>query len=299
MFQARSLFGTAVAVLALSILTAGLAQAQVDLAITQAEAGWFEAGAGCSHYSPQFSNDSVYSGPVECVASKRIWVTNKGTAASQGTVTVRDFMNPEQPKGTTVVAVNGYCAFPGGCGVFNQNANGWSCSVAQGSVSCTRSDSLPVGSTYPPIVVRLIREDFSPLLCFNDLAIVSGGTSGGLVDTNLGNNTVFDDSISWPLNLAFGFSAVTIHTVPEGQVVSVDGSLHRTPHTFFWRSGELHSVVGDNNGAPWPGNEGLKLTNVSVTGALTQVQNNRVFWQFPIVAAGVTPYEQLTFIYTQ
>lgn len=93
--------------------------------------------------------------------------------------------------------------------------------------------------------------------------------------------------------------AVTVHSVPEGLVVSVDGSLYKTPHTFYWKLGELHTVLVDNNGAPWPGNEGWTPVLVAYDGVTVSVKNSQVLWSFPIVAAGLTPYEQLTAVFTK
>ncbi len=309
MFCAQKMLGgSLMALFCLLVLTTITAQAQVDLAITQSDAGVFAAGpsANCSAMSPQYTNIPDFARSGNCVQTKRIWVTNLGTAATNGVVTVRDFMTPEQPKGSTVLSTNGYCAqFQFGCAIAPQAANGWACVVFQGSLSCSRSDSLAPGKSYSPIVVKLLREDYSPLICFNDLANVSGGTDGGLVDTNLANNTSFDDSISWPLNPPLGrretgiTDAVTVHSVPEGLGVSVDGSLYKTPHTFYWKLGELHTILVDNNGVPWPGNEGWSPVLVSTDGVGISLKNSQVWWSFPIVAAGLTPYEQITVVYTK
>src|SRR5438270_1443159 len=173
--------GSTIALTAALFCSAMPVQAQVNLSITKAQSGDFRAGATnpstpqffCSDISPQFSNALFYGGPPSpatipnnCVNTITIWVVNKGTAATAGpggnAVVVTELLSPEQPKSSTVLSTNGYCAFPAGCstGVVNLGgtptppANGWACLVSQGRVTCARNDALPAGRSYPPIVIR-------------------------------------------------------------------------------------------------------------------------------------------------
>ena len=63
-----------------------------------------------------------------------ITVNNGGTAATSGTVTVSDNL----PSGLTAAAMTG---------------SGWNCTLA--TVSCSRSDALAAGGTYPPIFLTV------------------------------------------------------------------------------------------------------------------------------------------------
>ena len=67
-------------------------------------------------------------------ATYSIIVTNSGFAATSGQVTVTDTL----PPGLTATAING---------------NGWTCVL--GTLTCTRSDALAVGSSYPAITLTL------------------------------------------------------------------------------------------------------------------------------------------------
>ena len=86
-------------------------------------------------------------------------VGNNGLNATSGTVTVTDTL----PPGTTYVSASG---------------TGWSCGQAAGVVTCTRSDALAAGSTYPviTIVVTAPNDVCAPL---TNLAQVSGGGDPG------------------------------------------------------------------------------------------------------------------------
>lgn len=100
------------------------------------------------------------------------------TKASSGTVTVTDTL----PAGLTATAISG---------------SGWSCTLA--SLTCTRSDALAAGSSYPEITVIVAAptttsvERDSALRTFTNTATVSGGG-----DTSAGNNTG-----TWTTNVAY------------------------------------------------------------------------------------------------
>jgi uncharacterized repeat protein (TIGR01451 family) len=89
-----------------------------------------------------------------------ITVDNKaGKAASVGTVTVRDFL----PNGLTATSVT---------------ATGWNCSnLPTTFLSCSRSDALAAGDTYPAIAVTVSVTGGGPSV--TNFASVSGGGDGG------------------------------------------------------------------------------------------------------------------------
>ena len=86
-------------------------------------------------------------------AEYTIEVSNAGPSDSTGTVTVTDTL----PAGLTATAING---------------PGWNCVLA--TLTCTRSDSLPAGDSYPPITltVDVANNAASPQV---NLAKVEGG----------------------------------------------------------------------------------------------------------------------------
>lgn len=97
-------------------------------------------------------------------------VKNIGDAKTQGTVTVNDTL----PSTLTATAVSG---------------NGWTCTgVGSGTVSCTRSDALAPGASYPDILLR-VRVGGSSAQNISNTATVSGGGDG-----NLTNNSSTDTS---------------------------------------------------------------------------------------------------------
>ncbi len=306
------------ALLTLLICAIAPAMAQGDLAITVSSAGWFQTQIGpppqgvyCSNYSPQFNNEIQSPAnqwpftdfhpaptiPIGCINTKVIWVMNKGTVPTTAEVKVTDLLTPEQPKGSTILTANGYCAWEntgstsgqiwclGDSRIFGAptnkiSDNGWNCTVTQGKLVCTRSDALAPGATYPPITVKFIREDYSPLICFNDLATVTGG---GFTDIDPTNNVQFDDYQSWvtlfytfylPVNgLDNGHLLVVVNSVPNGRSVRVDGSYHQTPHFFVWGPSSIHTIEGEDNpkldavcsapipgtGTAFPGNPGYTV----------------------------------------
>ena len=116
-----------------------------DLAITKTHAGNFTQGDTGDTYA--------------------IIITNMGSAASSGTVTVADTL----PGSLTATAIGG---------------TGWTPNL--GTLTCTRSDTLAPGASYPPITVTVNVSSGAPASITNT-AVVSGGG-----DANSANNTAID-----------------------------------------------------------------------------------------------------------
>jgi uncharacterized repeat protein (TIGR01451 family) len=116
-----------------------------DLTITKSHVGNFRQGQSGATYN--------------------ITVSNAGTIASSGAVTMTDTL----PTGLTATAISGA---------------GWTCTVA--TTSCVRGDSLPGGSTFPVITLTVNVSGVSPASLTNT-AVVSGGG-----DSSAANNTAVD-----------------------------------------------------------------------------------------------------------
>jgi uncharacterized repeat protein (TIGR01451 family) len=128
------------------------------------------------------SNDSTYVGADLTIAKSHtgnfyrgqngvqytISVSNIGSTATSGTVTVTDTL----PAGLTATAISG---------------TGWTCVL--GTLTCTRSDALASGVSYPAIAltVNVSGTAGSPLV--NSVTVSGGG------DVNSGNNTDTDSTI--------------------------------------------------------------------------------------------------------
>jgi uncharacterized repeat protein (TIGR01451 family) len=98
-------------------------------------------------------------------ATYSITVTNSGFAATSGVVTVTDTL----PASLTATAIAG---------------TGWSCVL--GTLTCTRSDALPVGSSYPVITLTVDVAANAPASVTNTANVSGGGES------NTSNNTAND-----------------------------------------------------------------------------------------------------------
>jgi uncharacterized repeat protein (TIGR01451 family) len=94
-----------------------------------------------------------------------ITVSNTGAGPTIGTVTVTDTL----PTGLTPTALTGI---------------GWNCTLT--TLTCTRSDSLAAGASYPGITLTLNVANNAPASATN-LAVVSGGG-----ETNISNNSASD-----------------------------------------------------------------------------------------------------------
>ncbi|MBV9009153.1 MAG: VCBS repeat-containing protein, partial [Verrucomicrobia bacterium] len=101
----------------------------------------------------------------EIGATYTITVSNLGSAATSGTVTVTDVL-------------------PGGITGTELSGTGWICTLT--SVTCTRSDSLPAGSLYPAITIRVNVDAGAPSSVITTAAVSGGG------ETNFANDTAND-----------------------------------------------------------------------------------------------------------
>jgi uncharacterized repeat protein (TIGR01451 family) len=98
-------------------------------------------------------------------ATYSITATNSGSASTSGTVTVTDTL----PSGLTATDITG---------------TGWTCVL--GTLTCTRSDALAAGSSYPAITLTVNVSLSAPASVTNTASVSGGGQS------NTSNDTVND-----------------------------------------------------------------------------------------------------------
>lgn len=91
-------------------------------------------------------------------ATFTLTVRNEGGARTQGTVTVTDLL----PSGLTPVSATG---------------TGWTCSTSGSTVTCTRSDALAAGATWPAISLVADVTDAAPATVANTATVSGGGDS--------------------------------------------------------------------------------------------------------------------------
>jgi len=124
---------------------------------------------------PDLTLTLTHVGPLllgQSGATYTLLVRNVGFAPTDGSlITVAD----QLPAGLTATAIAGA---------------GWTCAV--GSLSCTRSDSLPAGSSYPTITVTVnIAPDAAA-------TVTNAATVGGGGETNTANDSATDSTVLQP-----------------------------------------------------------------------------------------------------
>jgi uncharacterized repeat protein (TIGR01451 family) len=107
-------------------------------------------------------------------ASYTITATNSGPAPTSGLVTVTDTL----PAGLTATAISG---------------TGWTCVL--GTLTCTRSDALAAGSSYPVITLTVDVSSTAPGSVTNSATVSGGG------ENNTANNTANDPTTIDPAAL--------------------------------------------------------------------------------------------------
>src|ERR1043166_4891352 len=102
-------------------------------------------------------------------ATYSITATNSGSAATSGTVTVVDTL----PAGLTATAISG---------------TGWSCVL--GTLTCTRSDALAAGSSYPLITLTVNVANNAASSVTNSVSVSGGGQTNTTNDTATNPTTI-------------------------------------------------------------------------------------------------------------
>ncbi len=282
-------------------MSAIAAMAAPNLSLTVAGQGTFTSlpVKVCSLFSPQFTNQTSWKGPGVCVDTITIWAFNNGPDDTDGTpVTVSNTFPVGLSKAGTVLAANGFCVFgAGNCGGVTVAPNGWNCSATLGSASCTRTDVLAAGHSYPPIVLKVLVEDAftAHLTEYDDVATVSGGGSAAT-----SKFTDFSGAVSGAGQVPCVIE-VDVHTVPEGLTLVVDGvRVTAGDRPIFWQVGSIHTIQTDDPpGVPL--NPGFTLRAINVGGLLTNIfgPRNTVLVNPPEgVVTGIT-HDQFTAIYSK
>jgi uncharacterized repeat protein (TIGR01451 family) len=130
-------------------------------------------------------------------------VTNSGTLATDGTpVTVTD-------------------AFPAGAfdSIVVKSAPGWSCTVTGLELSCTRTDPLAAGATYPRIEIEALVHDPVPASVTNTAVVAGGG------DSDASNNTATDVGTGTGASDLQLVGRATSTTVASGRPVTYEWTL--------------------------------------------------------------------------
>jgi uncharacterized repeat protein (TIGR01451 family) len=131
-------------------------------------------------------------------ATYSITVSNAGFGPTSGTVTVTDTL-PNVQNMLVPTAISG---------------TGWSCTLA--TLTCTRSDALASGSSYPAITLTVNVPQNIPANVTNSATVSGGG------DVNTGNNTASDPThIGPPLQIAPNNNSSTL-TLTSGSSASMD-----------------------------------------------------------------------------
>ena len=122
-------------------------------------------------------------------ATYTLIATNNGAASTSGTVSVVDTL----PSGLTATAISG---------------SGWSCTL--GTLTCTHSDALAAGSSYPAITVTVTVATTAAASVTNNAAVSGGG------EVTTSNNTASDPTAVTPVAIDDGVYTVPYHTASTG-----------------------------------------------------------------------------------
>jgi uncharacterized repeat protein (TIGR01451 family) len=166
---------------------------------------------------PDLAIVSTPNGPFtfgQAGATYTITVSDVGAVSSSGLVTVTIQLPLYQS--LTATALSGL---------------GWTCTLS--TLTCTRSDGLAAGGSYPPITLTGTVPTGLGLSSVTMTATVSGA------DANPANNA---SNPTTPV-IQSTFVATRVSTDPVGFRFTVDGTVYNSTQTFSWVAGSVHTIA--------------------------------------------------------
>lgn len=136
------------------------------------------SGGGSASASAEDPTD-IHESTPPAAANLAISKSHSGTFPQGGTGTYTLTVSNAVGAGTTSGAVTVTDTLPAGVTYSSASGAGWTCTQASGSVTCTRSDLLAAGSSYPPISLT-VNVTTSAACSFTNSATVSGGGSASV-----------------------------------------------------------------------------------------------------------------------
>jgi len=199
-------------------------------------------------------------------AAYTLTVKNSGSSATTGTVSLRDIL----PSGLTAAGMTG---------------SGWTCTTS--TLTCTRSDALAAGGSYPSVTVTVNVSSSAPSSVTNTATVSGGGES------NTGNGSASDvtaiASIVSPLPLpapgggkglvaAYSFDEGSGITVQDGSDSNNDGTIKNATWTTSGRYGGALTFNGTNAVVNVPDSSSLHLTSAMTLEAWVRPATVSSWW---------------------
>ncbi len=198
-------------------------------------------------------------------AAYTLTVKNSGAGPTTGTVSVRDTL-------------------PGALAAAGISGSGWTCTVS--TMTCTRSDALAAGGSYPPVIVTVNVSSSAPSSVTNTATVSGGG------DSNTGNSSASDvtsiASVVSPLPLppSSGTGLVAGYSFDEGSGTAAqdasdrnnDGSIGDATWTTAGRFGGALSFNGSSAVVNVPDSPSLHLTTAMTLEAWVRPASVSGWW---------------------
>ncbi len=191
-------------------------------------------------------------------ANYTLTVSNSGTGATSGLVTVTDTL----PAGLAASALSG---------------TGWTCTTA--TLTCTRSDALSAGASYPVITLTVTVASGTPSSVTNTAAVSGGG------EINTANDTATDVTIVTPQVSANGLVAAYAFNEGTGTTVTdISGNNNRgtTLGTTWTAAGKYDGALSFNGSGALvtiPDAPSLRLTTAMTLEAWIKPSATNSWWQ--------------------
>ena len=196
-------------------------------------------------------------------ATYTLTVNNAGTGATTGMVTVTDTL----PSGLTATGLSG---------------TGWTCTLA--TLSCTRSNALGAGASYPALTLTVNVSSTAPASVTNTVAVSGGG------EVNTANDTASDPTtIVAPtsgLVAAYGFNEGAGTTAQDASGNGNTGSIGTATWTTAGKYGNALTFNGTSARVTVPDATSLRLTTAMTLEAWVYPSTVNGAWRDVIYKGG-------------
>jgi uncharacterized repeat protein (TIGR01451 family) len=142
--------------------------------------------AGIAVTNAQFSDGSGSQGGADCIPDVTLAKSHAGSFVRGTSISYLIPVSNVSPLGPTSGLVTMNDTLPLGVVPTSASGTGWACSIAQQTVSCTRSDVLAAGAAYPTITISATVTQSAPAIVVNTATVSGGG------EVNLANDTATD-----------------------------------------------------------------------------------------------------------
>ncbi len=188
--------------------------------------------AGVTVTNAQIAQGSGVQSGAGCIPDVTIVKSHASAFVRGAAVSYQIVVSNVSTFGSTAGLVTMNDTLPLGVVPTSASGTGWTCSVAQQTVSCVRSDALTAGSAYPTITINATVSQTAPVIVVNTATVSGGGEINLLNDSSTDTANVSSSSDLAITNAGAPNPVAAGANITYTQVVTNNGPSDATSVTF-------------------------------------------------------------------